>query len=180
MPRGCKMTEAKKSLASKIAKVMEAVGYVPKGGTNQAQGYKFVQASAVADKVREQLAKLNVSMTPTTIDVISEGVTPSGKQALLTLRFTWTLTDGESGETISFQSIGTGADSGDKAAYKAATGALKYALLTGFLIPTGDDPEADPATDNQVAAAAKRIFADDSKAHKTAEKQANDLEGLDF
>jgi hypothetical protein len=174
------MTEAKKSLASKIAKVMEAVGYVPKGGTNQAQGYKFVQASAVADKVREQLAKLNVSMTPTTIDVISEGVTPSGKQALLTLRFTWTLTDGESGETISFQSIGTGADSGDKAAYKAATGALKYALLTGFLIPTGDDPEADPATDNQVAAAAKRIFADDSKAHKTAEKQANDLEGLDF
>jgi hypothetical protein len=174
------VTEAKKSLASKIAKVMEAVGYVPKGGTNQAQGYKFVQASAVADKVREQLAKLNVSMTPTTIDVISEGVTPSGKQALLTLRFTWTLTDGESGETISFQSIGTGADSGDKAAYKAATGALKYALLTGFLIPTGDDPEADPATDNQVAAAAKRIFADDSKAHKTAEKQANDLEGLDF
>jgi hypothetical protein len=174
------VTEAKKSLASKIAKVMEAVGYVPKGGTNQAQGYKFVQASAVADKVREQLAKLNVSMTPTTIDVISEGVTPSGKQALLTLRFTWTLTDGDSGETISFQSIGTGADSGDKAAYKAATGALKYALLTGFLIPTGDDPEADPATDNQVAAAAKRIFADDSKAHKTAEKQANDLEGLDF
>ena len=159
---------------------MEAVGYVPKGGTNQAQGYKFVQASAVADKVREQLARLNVSMTPTTIDVISEGVTPSGKQALLTLRFTWTLTDGDSGETISFQSIGTGADSGDKAAYKAATGALKYALLTGFLIPTGDDPEADPATDNQVATAAKRIFADDKQVHKTAEKQAHDLEGLDF
>lgn len=174
------MTEGKKSLASKIAKVMEAVGYVPKGGTNQAQGYKFVQASAVADKVREQLARLNVSMTPTTIDVISEGVTPSGKQALLTLRFTWTLTDGDSGETISFQSIGTGADSGDKAAYKAATGALKYALLTGFLIPTGDDPEADPATDNQVATAAKRIFADDKQVHKTAEKQAHDLEGLDF
>ena len=171
------MTEAKKSLASKIAKVMEEVGYVPKGGTNQAQGYKFVQASAVADKVREQLAKLNVSMTPTTIDVISEGVTPSGKQALLTLRFTWTLTDGDSGETISFQSIGTGADSGDKAAYKAATGALKYALLTGFLIPTGDDPEADPATDTQVAAAAKRIFADDKK---PAPKQDSEFEGLDF
>jgi hypothetical protein len=52
-------------LAAKIAKVMEAVGYVAKTGTNSAQGYKFVQASAVADKVREQLVKFNVSMTPT-------------------------------------------------------------------------------------------------------------------
>ena len=172
------MTEAKKSLASKIAKVMEAVGYVPKGGTNQAQGYKFVQASAVADKVREQLAKLNVSMTPTTIDVISEGVTPSGKQALLTLRFTWTLTDGESGETISFQSIGTGADSGDKAAYKAATGALKYALLTGFLIPTGDDPEADLSTD-RVGEAAKKIFGDTEKVAPAPAKKP-DLNDLEF
>lgn len=174
------MSDSKTGIAKKIAKVMEAVGYVAKTGTNAAQGYKFVQASAVADKVREQLSKLNVSMTPTSIDVISEGLTPSGKQALLTLRFTWTLTDGDSGETISFQSVGTGADSGDKAAYKAATGALKYALLTGFLIPTGDDPEADASTDNQVATAAKRIFADDKQAHKTAEKQAHDLEGLDF
>ncbi len=29
-------------LAAKIAKVMEAVGYVAKTGTNSAQGYKFV------------------------------------------------------------------------------------------------------------------------------------------
>jgi len=165
-------------LAAKIAKVMEAVGYVAKTGTNSAQGYKFVQASAVADKVREQLVKYNVSMTPTAIDVISEGLTPSGKQALLTLRFTWTLTDGESGETISFQSIGTGADSGDKAAYKAATGALKYALLTGFLIPTGDDPEADLATD-RVAESAKKIFGDTEKVAPAPAKKSN-LDDLEF
>jgi len=166
------------SLASKIAKVMEAVGYVQKGGTNAAQGYKFVQASAVADKVRAELSKLQVSMTPTNIDVISEGLTPSGKQALLTLRFTWTLTDGESGETISFQSIGTGADSGDKAAYKAATGALKYALLTGFLIPTGDDPEADAKTDDEVIAAkAKDLF--NGVVQQPAKKKA-DVVGEEF
>ena len=165
-------------LAAKIAKVMEAVGYVAKTGTNSAQGYKFVQASAVADKVREQLVKFNVSMTPTQIDVISEGLTPSGKQALLTLRFTWTLTDGETGETLSFQSIGTGADSGDKAAYKAATGALKYALLTGFLIPTGDDPEADIATD-RVVEAAKKIFGDTEKVAPAPAKKP-DLNDLEF
>ena len=165
-------------LAAKIAKVMEAVGYVAKTGTNSAQGYKFVQASAVADKVREQLTKLNVSMTPTQIDVISEGLTPSGKQTLLTLRFTWTLTDGDSGETISFQSVGTGADSGDKAAYKAATGALKYALLTGFLIPTGDDPESDTTTD-KISSVGAKLFGDTVKdAPAPASKQ--DLSGLDF
>jgi hypothetical protein len=165
-------------LAAKIAKVMEAVGYVAKTGTNSAQGYKFVQASAVADKVREQLTKLNVSMTPTAIDVISEGLTPSGKQTLLTLRFTWTLTDGDSGESLSFQSVGTGADSGDKAAYKAATGALKYALLTGFLIPTGDDPEADLSTD-RVAEAAKKIFGDTEKVAPAPTKKP-DLNDLEF
>jgi hypothetical protein len=171
------MTQSVK-LAAKIAKVMEAVGYVAKTGTNSAQGYKFVQASAVADKVREQLSKLNVSMTPTQVDVLSEGLTPSGKQSLLTLRFTWTLTDGDSGETISFQSVGTGADSGDKAAYKAATGALKYALLTGFLIPTGDDPEADAATD-RVGEAAKRIFGDTEKVAPAPAKKP-DLNDLEF
>jgi hypothetical protein len=165
-------------LAAKIAQVMEAVGYVAKTGTNSAQGYKFVQASAVADKVREQLVKFNVSMTPTQIDVISEGLTPSGKQALLTLRFTWTLTDGESGETVSFQSVGTGADSGDKAAYKAATGALKYALLTAFLIPTGDDPEADLSTD-RVGEAAKKIFGDTEKVAPAPAKKS-DLNDLEF
>jgi hypothetical protein len=165
-------------LAAKIAQVMEAVGYVAKTGTNSAQGYKFVQASAVADKVREQLVKFNVSMTPTQIDVISEGLTPSGKQALLTLRFTWTLTDGDSGETLAFQSVGTGADSGDKAAYKAATGALKYALLTAFLIPTGDDPEADLSTD-RVGEAAKKIFGDTEKVAPAPAKKP-DLNDLEF
>jgi hypothetical protein len=137
-----------------------------------------VQASAVADKVREQLSKLSVSMTPTQIDVISEGLTPSGKQALLTLRFTWTLTDGETGETLSFQSIGTGADSGDKAAYKAATGALKYALLTGFLIPTGDDPEVDAAP-YKIGESAKAIFGDMEKVAPAPAKKP-DLNDLEF
>jgi len=151
------MAGDKISLASKIAKVMQAVGYVEKGGTNAAQGYKFVQASAVADKVRAELVKLNISMTPSQIGIVNIGLTPSGKQSTITLLYTWTLTDGETGETLTFQSVGTGADSGDKAAYKAATGALKYALLTGFLIPTGDDPEADARTDEETWEKAKEI-----------------------
>jgi len=166
------VSNEKKSLATKLAKIYEAVGYVQKTGTNAAQGYKYVQAAEVAATVREQLSKLNVIMTPTNIDVVSEGQTPSGKQVLLTLRFTWTLTDGDTGETITWQSVGTGSDATDKAAYKAATGALKYALLTGFLIPTGDDPE----NDSQIMDAAKKIF----EAKPAAKAEPSSLEALDF
>lgn len=172
------MSSEKKTLAGKLAKIYDAVGYVQKTGTNAAQGYKYVQAAEVAAVVREQLGKLNIIMTPTNIDVISEGVTPSGKQVLLTLRFTWTLTDGDSGESITWQSIGTGSDATDKAAYKAATGALKYALLTGFLIPTGDDPEND--SDRVVVEAAKKIFTESPKAAPENKAQAFDPSAIDF
>lgn len=45
------------------------------------------------------------------------------------------------GETMNVTAIGEGIDSGDKASYKAATGALKYALRQSFIIETGDDPD---------------------------------------
>jgi hypothetical protein len=47
----------------------------------------------------------------------------------------------DSGEEIVAKVAGQGLDSGDKAPYKAMTGALKYALLQSFLLATGDDPE---------------------------------------
>ena len=33
---------AEKKLAAKLAEIMEEVGYIQKGGTNSAQGYKYV------------------------------------------------------------------------------------------------------------------------------------------
>ena len=38
---------------------------------------------------------------------------------------------------------GEGIDKGDKAGYKAYTGALKYFLANTFMVATGDDPEKD-------------------------------------
>jgi hypothetical protein len=49
----------------------------------------------------------------------------------------------DSDEILSVPSYGEGRDSGDKAPYKALTGALKYALIQTFLIATGDDPEEE-------------------------------------
>jgi ERF superfamily len=172
---------AEKKLAAKLAEIMKEVGYIQKGGTNSAQGYKYVMASQVADAIREKLADKNIILVPVGAQVIETGRTPSEKQSLLTLKYTWRFIDGDSGETIDFESVGSGADSGDKAPYKAATGALKYALLTAFLIPTGDDPE----NDSVVAAAAKEIFNSDvvkpvADKKPASKKATGQWEGVEF
>lgn len=49
----------------------------------------------------------------------------------------------ESGESVEIAGYGNGVDSQDKAAGKATTYALKYALLYTFLVPTGKIDDAD-------------------------------------
>jgi hypothetical protein len=51
---------------------------------------------------------------------------------------------------------GEGADAGDKAPYKAMTGALKY-VLQSFLLSTGDDPE-DERANSRAALGSERVI----------------------
>lgn len=44
-------------------------------------------------------------------------------------------------ESLIFYGLGDGLDKGDKACGKAVTYAIKYALMKGFKIPSGDDPD---------------------------------------
>jgi len=55
----------------------------------------------------------------------------------------YSFVDVYTGEEIVTRVAGEGLDAGDKAPYKAMTGALKYALLQSFLLATGDDPEEE-------------------------------------
>lgn len=55
----------------------------------------------------------------------------------------FTLTDCETGFFEESVITGEGMDKGDKAGYKAYTGALKYYLADTFLVATGDDPEKE-------------------------------------
>ena len=144
----------KLSLHKKLAQVMWEAERIPKNGTAPTAmgGFKFVQVGDAADAIRKALAEKSVSMIPTAIEIVSETEHPtsSGKMmTTLTVRTTWTLTDGDSGESTVIQSIGSGADMGDKAAPKAQSSAMKYALLMGFLLSTGDDPEQTDTSDRQ-------------------------------
>lgn len=68
---------------------------------------------------------------------------------IATVLIEFTFMDGDTGETLVFCMAGEGQDAGDKAYYKAITGAQKYALMKAFMIPTGNDPEGDAGVDER-------------------------------
>ena len=130
------------TLIEKLAAVMAAVERVPKNGENKFHGYRYATEADLSDAVRSNLARYGVMLIPSVEKVEwSKVPTKNGEERLATLTVKFTATDGKT--DFSFTVIGEGQDRGDKATYKAMTGATKYALLKLFLIPTGDDPEKD-------------------------------------
>lgn len=143
-----------KGLHAKLAEVMAEVGRIPKKGRAPAAmgGFEFVQVGDAADAIRAALGSRGVSMLPSSVEVIAESehqTKSGGTMTTQTIRTTWTLVDGESGDSAVIQSLGTGADTGDKFSPKAQSNAMKYALLMGFLLSTGDDPEQSDSSDRQ-------------------------------
>jgi hypothetical protein len=135
------------SLTMKMVEVMASVDRIAKNGNNTAQGYQYAMASDVYDAVRSELARRFVLMVPRVESVdFSEVPTKSGGMLKLCMwKGAFDFTDAETGEVLSVKAFGQGSDSGDKAIYKAITGATKSVLVQLFLIPTGDDPENEKA-----------------------------------
>lgn len=148
------MTAETRSLHRKLAQIMYEAERIPKRGRAPAAmgGFEFVQVGDAADFIRKALAEKVISMLPTKVTIVgqNEHTTKSGgSMTTVDLLTEWTLTDGESGESIVIQSFGAGADGGDKYSGKAQTNAMKYALLMGFLLSTGDDPELSDSSDRR-------------------------------
>lgn len=135
-----------RGLHAKLADMLREVGGVQKTGTAPPGmgGFKFTEASHLAEIIRGSLAAKMISMLPERQEVAqsTEFKSKSGStQFLVTVLTTWRLTDAETGETVTFQSFGSGQDNSDKAFPKAMTNSMKYAHLMGWLVPQGDDPE---------------------------------------
>jgi len=134
---------APKSLVRKLAEVMAAVERVPKSGRNDFHKYDYATEADITAAVRSAMASRHLMMVPSIEHTEWKGIPRKngGEDRLCTLTVRFTVMDGESDESLTFLVLGEGQDPGDKATYKAFTGAVKYALLKLFLIPTGDDPE---------------------------------------
>lgn len=132
-------------VAIALLSVLKSDLYVQKAGMNREQNYRYAAETDFLEAVRPKLAAAGVVMTPS-YEVIEthEGATKAGTPNVrITLAGTFTFTHADTGDTLNVVTIGQGVDTQDKAAYKAMTGALKYALRQTFLIETGDDPEKD-------------------------------------
>ena len=137
------------NIATKLVAAMGEIDAVTKEGKNELQKYKYVRAADVANEVRKVLVKHKIAFTYSTgnherwtVDRIDRQTgNVIGQMNYSNLEVHFTFTDAESGEQITLNGIGCGQDTGEKAVYKAMTGALKYALRMNFIIPDESDPE---------------------------------------
>lgn len=154
------MADEMKSLRSALAGAVKAIGVVEKSGkmeTGPAR-YTFASHEDVVGAVREALADNGLTLTPEEMHptFTDHGATKSGTmQTKCVVIVTWRLGH-TGGGSLTYQSVGEGIDTGDKAGYKAMTGALKYALRLPLLLEIGEhDPDRTPSTEQERGSAAR-------------------------
>lgn len=150
-------------LTGAVCAVVAERGYVKADARNDHFKYNYLSDEAVLGHVRGSMAKNGLMLVPNRVaHSIADVKTNSGKaEQLITTTTTYVLAH-ISGEWMEVQIVAQGQDKADKGPYKAATGALKYALRNVFLIPTGDDPEKARQAEQQARKAELGI---DDKGH---------------
>ena len=140
------------TLASRLVKAMSEIDAVTKTGVNQKQNYRYVKAADIANEVRPVMVKNGIAFIYDVVESKNweKPTNAGGTLFFIELRVKFTFVDVVTGEQLSGHAIGWGADSMDKAPYKAMTGALKYILRMNFIIPDESDPENDLADINVV------------------------------
>jgi len=150
------------NLRQKLAEVRRRIGYVQKRGHNERSNYSYVTAADIAGSVGDILSELGVVVIPRLEEISYESAVGRGeaiRMARVVMAYTFADVDGR--EEIIAKVAGQGLDPGDKAPYKAMTGALKYALLQSFLLATGDDPEDDRLDARYSAGNSERLISAD-------------------
>lgn len=145
------------TLLEKLHAVYKAIEFIEKSGHNEAQGYDYTRAVDMIKAARQALIDNRV-WAEVDFDFVGEPFTIARAKNInaplsaVRVKCKATFMDLDSTDTKKAAGLGAAADSGDKAVYKAQTGALKYAIRNAFLIPDeGMDPEADERVDRETA-----------------------------
>lgn len=166
-----------KNIYKAIGNVMQALGSVEK--TGQMKGkvqYAYYSENDLLNALRPLFKTNGLVIFPSGVKerVVETYETSRGNtQNHVVATYQFTIGHIDSGESVTVEVQGEGADSGDKSVNKAATGAMKYALRQTFMVATGDDPDA---TDSDAQTrSTKSDPADDKKkpdAKQTQKQQA--------
>lgn len=159
----------------RLLELYARVAYMEKGGTNKHFKYKFLQESQLKDRVNLACRDLGIIIADLKVQVIRTtpanalGLEPGDAgaaakpltqecvvQCSVLLANAWAREGDKTIETVTLQGLGGGTDSGDKAPMKACVAALKYALMNGLLVATGDEPEQSTGDDER----AEQLLAD--------------------
>ena len=130
-----------------LRKDLKSKGILKKGGQNDFDHYSYFSEAQYKELFTELFSKNNLELKFSEIEYNTfEG---SGKNCNGRMtRLEFTLIDVETGFFETTIITGEGMDKGDKAGYKAYTGAVKYYLADTFLVATGDDAEKESLEEN--------------------------------
>ena len=136
-------------LCAKLQKKKNAIrtelrekGKLTNGEVNEYDNYQYFSEAQYKELFTDLFSKHGIELHVDEIDYGTfEGTDkqPFGR----TVTLSCTLIDVDTGYTESSRHTGEGLDRGDKAGYKATTGALKRFLSSTFLVATQDDPERE-------------------------------------
>lgn len=149
-------------------------GTVKKDKKNAFDGYTYLSEAGYKALIAPLLVEAGLELTARqtqTCDFEGTNKQPYGR----TVTWEFTLTDTETGFFEVSPVDGEGIDKGDKAVYKADTGALKYYLANTFLIVAGDEPENEGFYQNRPTNQGKRQQNPQQSAQKASVEQIEAL-----
>ena len=125
-----------------LRKALKEKGVLKKGGTNTYDKYSYFSEAQYKELFTELFSDAGLELSFNEVEYNT--FTGSEKQANGRMpKLNFILTDIDTGFYEETTITGEGIDKGDKAGYKAYTGALKYYLANTFMVATGDDPEKE-------------------------------------
>jgi hypothetical protein len=140
-----------RNIVERMSAVMRDMEHVGKTGDNREQHYKFRPVDEFMNALHVPLVRHGVIMTPRVLtrDSFERDRRRNGeiigvtRVVELLVEFTFHSPDGSS---IVAVAAGEGADVADKATNKAMAGALKYAIMQTFMVPTREIVDGDAET----------------------------------
>lgn len=131
---------------SAVRKALKEKGVLKREGENKFDRYKYYTESQYKTLFTELFSDNGLELKFTELEYgMFDGSEKQGNGRMPKLEFS--LIDIDTGFYETTVITGEGIDKGDKAGYKAYTGALKYFLANTFMVATGDDPETDSPED---------------------------------
>lgn len=151
-----------------LRKDLKERGILKRGGKNDYDHYSYFSEAQYKELFTELFSKHGLEVKFNELEYNTfEGSEKQANGRMPKIEFS--LIDIDTGFNEETIITGEGIDKGDKAGYKAYTGALKYFLANTFLVATGDDPETESPSYN---------MNDKSNANKATPRQLQVLDRM--